>query len=678
MRINFQTAALALACAPLACALKVTILADTNRDGIIDAKTDAEKKDQWTETRGALFLPNIGDSDGRCATEIDDTWANIMNQTIDVDDKIKILNDVSNSCNDSSDNVQRNPKYLAPILVLANCKVSASATGSVYVTDDLAAKSVRIFQKDGDAWKYIAADHVFTAQELKRGMSLGIDARDVRRADGWNGTAIVHMTVTDGAEKATDAVAFRVAPVLTHHHAQGLEAVFTTASWQDNDSQSYFVENFEKGVAAAGFKDPVYRMVGQDIWTQDYFEAGYASIPGLNGTIVIRILIRSAQWYRPGGIELFELMRSDTVGAVQELLEGYTLDSMGNLETIPPYTHNGKSYPAGRIIMGTWDSEKPLIFGFLEAQEIQEPLALDTSWLAVGHVDEFLQFLPADNERGWILMVNDPHGGLELFKRASRNGHGRVRAVSRSPMPGDDSCLPTQTVDEILAFADLATITDDVAARIEGNIAILKRETGLTDAEIFRVPATFYPLDQDVFACGNSTRNATLAARENKLPKAGPAARVQSILEAAQPPSAKGLVRRQTSFDRPVTALFPNAINSVVLTDRSVLAPNPWGPVIDGVDIVAEAVTAAYAKVNFKVAYVDNWFSHHVHSGEPSLLYSFNLIPYDLPSPFENKTRKHACTMYPVNASHSSCPKCSAAMSSDSKTCSSCGASCPV
>ncbi|EGY15756.1 uncharacterized protein VDAG_06920 [Verticillium dahliae VdLs.17] len=30
--------------------------------------------------------------------------------------------------------------------------------------------------------------------------------------------------------------------------------------------------------------------------------------------------------------------------------------------------------------------------------------------------------------------------------------------------------------------------------------------------------------------------------------------------------------------------------------------------------------------------------------------------------------------MYPVNASHSSCPKCSAAMSSDSKTCSSCGA----
>ncbi|KAG7124269.1 hypothetical protein HYQ44_002112 [Verticillium longisporum] len=62
----------------------------------------------------------------------------------------------------------------------------------------------------------------------------------------------------------------------------------------------------------------------------------------------------------------------------------------------------------------------------------------------------------------------------------------------------------------------------------------------------------------------------------------------------------------------------------------------------------------------------------------PSLLYSFNLIPYDLPSPFENKTRKHACKMYPVNASHSSCPKCSAAMSSDSKTCSSCGASCPV
>ncbi|KAG7142110.1 Protein-arginine deiminase type-4 like protein [Verticillium longisporum] len=567
MKINFQTAALALACAPLACALNVTILADTNRDGIIDAKTDAEKKDQWTETRGALFLPNIGDSGGRCTAEIDDVWDK-LDPEADRLEKIRILNNATNSCNDASDNVQRNPKYLAPILVLANCKVSASATGSVHVTNDLAAKSVRIFQKDGDAWKYIAADHIFTAQELRKGMSLGV------------------------------------------------ERVFTTASLEENDAQAYFVQNLEKSVAAAGLKDPVYLMENGDIWTQDYFETGYASIPGPDGPVVIRILIRSAQWYRPGGIEVFERLRSDSVGAVQELVDGDTIDSMGNLETIPPYTHNGKSYPAGRIIMGAWDGVKPLIFSFLEAQGFQAPLALDTSWLYVGHVDEFLQFLPADNKRGWILMADDPHAGLELLKRASRNGHGGVRAVSRSPMPGDYDCLPIQTVDQILALADLATITDNVAARIEGNLATLKRETGLTDAEIFRVPATFYPVDRTSFTCGNSTGNATLAVRDNKLLKGGPAARAQSIVDAALPPSAKGIVRRQTSFGQQVSALFPGAINGIVLTNHSVLAPNPWGPVIDGVDIIAEAVTAAYARASFKVAYMDNWFSHHMRLGE--------------------------------------------------------------
>ncbi|PNP40520.1 hypothetical protein TGAMA5MH_07517 [Trichoderma gamsii] len=34
--------------------------------------------------------------------------------------------------------------------------------------------------------------------------------------------------------------------------------------------------------------------------------------------------------------------------------------------------------------------------------------------------------------------------------------------------------------------------------------------------------------------------------------------------------------------------------------------------------------------------------------------------------------------MQPVNFNHSSCPKCSAAMDSSSKTCSKCGATCPV
>ncbi|KAL9947036.1 hypothetical protein ACHAP6_004169 [Verticillium nonalfalfae] len=611
------------ACAPLACALNVTILADTNRDGIIDAKTDAEKKAEWSETRGALFLPNIGDADAHCHDELFDVFSN-LNHSLDLSVNTEILGNAVESCNDASDDTQRNPQYLAPILVLANCKVSPSATGSVHVTNDLAAKKVRIFQKDGDAWKYIAANHIFTAQELRKGLSLGIDARDVRRAGGWDGTAVVHMTVTDGAEEATDAVAFRVAPVLTHHHAQDVEQFMSTAAADDDvdSAQAYFVKQLEKDVADAGFSEPVTLMSSDEDepTTQDYFESGYASIPGPHGPVVIRIVIRSAQWHLFPGVEAIDRLRSDTVGAVQQpLLSGSPTDSLGNLETIPPYTHNGKSYPAGRIIMGAVDGVKPLIFPFLEAQEFQVPLLLDVSWLATPQVDKFLQFLPADNERGWVLMINDPNAGLELLARASRDGHGGLPAVSRPVLPTTFGCKFIETVDEVLGLAEMAIITRNVTVRIEDNIAILKRETGLSDDEIFRVPALFYPVDHQVFNCDEEAGNTAPAVSDSKSLKAGPAGRAGSIIDASLPlrKREKELVRRQENFGRGVLTVYPNAINSIVLTaNHTVLAPNPFGPVIDGVDIIAEAITAAYARVNFKVTYIDDWFSHYMSAGD--------------------------------------------------------------
>lgn len=41
------------------------ILADTNRDGVMDERDEAGKHD-WASRRGAIFLPNIGDSAKRC------------------------------------------------------------------------------------------------------------------------------------------------------------------------------------------------------------------------------------------------------------------------------------------------------------------------------------------------------------------------------------------------------------------------------------------------------------------------------------------------------------------------------------------------------------------------------------------------------------------------------------
>ncbi|KAI8711039.1 Arginine deiminase type-3 [Fusarium sp. LHS14.1] len=83
-----------------------------------------------------------------------------------------------------------------------------------------AAEKVRLFHRVSNAWEYVGGNYTFNALELRAGLELGIDARDVRRPGGWNGRVTVQFTIHDGSNEASDTVALRVAPVLTHRHLQ--------------------------------------------------------------------------------------------------------------------------------------------------------------------------------------------------------------------------------------------------------------------------------------------------------------------------------------------------------------------------------------------------------------------------------------------------------------------------
>ncbi|WZH45559.1 Arginine deiminase type II [Fusarium acuminatum] len=612
-------------------ALKVTILADTNRDGKVD-NNDVAGKSSWTAGKGAVFLANIGDTGGRCAKQ----WGPSGN-IFDADESYL------DKCNDAVDNVQRNPAYLAPIKTLPVTGLSASAKGSIQVTDKVAASKVRVFVKKSNKWVYVPADYAFTAKELASGLELGIDARDVRRPQGWNGNAKIQFTVTDGKAKATDAVAVRVAPVLTHHHGQLAQRIFSTGVNEPgtNNEQERYLDDLKRNVASSGIKEPIFYFDNQDIWTQDFFEAGYSSMPGPNGPVSIRIMIRSVQSSRRSGRDAFHELRSDKVGAVQHPGNGDTIDSTGNLETIPPYTHNGKSYPAGRAIMGAWDGRKPLMVEFLKAQEVQDPLILDTTWLYVGHVDEFIQFLPAHNKRGWVIMVADPIKGLALMHKAAKDGHGKVKAVSRSRSPEEakDSylCLPRQTIEEALKFDRFDEINKKAAQRIEANLDILKRETGITNEDIHRVPSLFYFANGNSWLCPGQKPSSSAEEESSQAPQkassstgisfknpeqgsaskstnGGPIFKAKSIVEAATPKNS--LHRREVDTASQVTALYPGSVNGLVMTDSKVLVPNPWGPVIGSKDIFATAVSQVYASVGYNVTFQDDWFSHFRGQGD--------------------------------------------------------------
>lgn len=463
-----------------------------------------------------------------------------------------VLDEDLDDCHDASDNIQRSPEYLAPLKTVPIPTLVGKANGTVTVSSATQRDAVRIFQKQGKNWVYIDNNHIFSRRELEVGLDLGIDARytrrpetwDTKRPESWDGRVTVCFTVQVGDTKSSDTVMLRVAPVLTHHHLQKVEQVLASGE----DRNPYLV-NFTNTLAsitkAAGlqkglylFKEPSGR------WVQDFVEPGYASMPGPNGTVSIRIMIRCPGDNRQGGRQLFLYFRKAGVGAVQHLgIDVSDIDAGGNIEAIPPYTFNGKTWPAGRIIHGNDDSDRHHILSYLEAQESQKPLLLNTSWLAV---------------------ISDPRLAIRILEDMQKAGHGSNLALSRKD--DIDNFIPT--INQLLCMVHFRNWNEWAARWIDGNIKILKREVGLTDEDIVRIPALFTNASEDQ----------------------------ESDLE--------------------LEAYYPAVINNLVLTGyNTCVAPYPWGPVIHGKDVFGEEIRTTYAKVGMKIKFVDVWKSHHVRMG---------------------------------------------------------------
>ena len=68
-------------------------------------------------------------------------------------------------------------------------------------------------------------------------------------------------------------------------------------------------------------------------------------------------------------------------------------------------------------------------------------MILKTSWLAIGHVDDFVQFLPYNNPLGWTITIADTTSALAALKDIGAKGHGGALASSSKPASGDESML---------------------------------------------------------------------------------------------------------------------------------------------------------------------------------------------------------------------------------------------
>lgn len=566
---------------PVPLAPNVKLLADANRNGTLDWDDPTETTDKltWDASRGAVMLANIDDDQRACGT----TKANG-----------DLLDDTAlDDCNDAADTVingESDRLDLAPLAVRA-WPYAPEGTTATLAVDAASTSKVHLFiERAGELVWFNPASDVISTDELRAGVSLAIEATDIVRDPAvWDG----FVTVTLSAYGLTDAVKLRVAPVITQHHLAHERQLYVTSFSGDPDSVATR-STLKAGIDTAwgaGASDTMLTQISadetfggayyfEDQWTQDFFETAYMAMPTAQGTHVIDVFYRSANVYYPNadanplrdaGKVVFAKFRGPDAAAVQafDLRHDQDMDSLnsfGNTETIPPYTLGNDSYPLGRVLRGKTATfyPDPVFTTMLEAQGVQPPVYVDTSWLLVGHVDETLSFVKTSSPRGWALLVNDAALARQMLMDQVDAGNGDAVMFADQQWVDDNGHESPAgiTITEVLADTDVMTESNLSAAHVDSQLQIIKAATGLTEDEIIRVPYLHEP------SYGYSL------------------------------------------------AYQPGTVNGLSLKEDTFAPPDPHGPLIDGKDLFKTQLEAALGAVGVKVVWVEDWNLYHRLAGE--------------------------------------------------------------
>ncbi|NEA36089.1 protein-arginine deiminase family protein [Streptomyces sp. SID13031] len=508
------------------------------------------------------------------------------------------------ACNDASDSVVngvQDEKDLARIRTLPWALAPKDATGQLAVQGK-AAGYVHLFLKRESGWQLVDASTRLTAAELRHGVELGIEGRDIIRDSAvWDGTADVALSVTAGGATATDHVVLKEAPVLTQLNTQRLEQVFSSLS---DDPETKAWQGIVREQAKASGAPLKILDQSNDTWTQDIFEPAYMSIPGPGGQPQsMKVLLGSVNdSRRVGSRVIFTELAGHDVAAVHtehvpvlEPFENESYDSMGNLETIPATP----GHPNGQIVIGGDGLDHKTgpaaeMVTLLRSQGKQDPVAVDTSWLSIGHVDEFVQFVPVPGSpRGWKAVVADPTAGLNLLKSVQTAGQGG--AIMHGGLPKlewpYDERIDQRTTNEFLADEQFVGTNTRAAEKIQANLEVLKQKTGLTDADIVRIPALYTARGLDYGMLETQVRSTPAGPEKDKL-----VAQLHAMRDAV--------------------AEIPGTVNGLVLNAGRYVAPKPYGPTLNGKDIFATAINKAFASIGYQVTYANDLTSVHVSEGE--------------------------------------------------------------
>jgi protein-arginine deiminase len=561
----------------------IAIGVDADRDGKADPAGAADRahRNDFDAMFGASFLANLDDDDKNGIRDADD---DVLNGDADLEDLARIT--------------------------LAPWPDAPDGAAGKLGLDAVAAGAVRLFKKGADgAWTAVAGslgacvdgpnkpcaqqitEVTLSTAEVRAGVELGLEARRFRlsKTDAWTGDVdisykILEKDAADGkpftsadAPEGVDRAKLRVAPWVLFGNLSPFDTVWASA----------ISAPFVSGIDAATKKGAVtFNKIKNwsDQWTQDLFQTAWTAIPGAGGAPKGLRIANARPWGRNDNQDSslpITWLKKGYLGPDRGILEiyrkkwtGTSFDSHGNHDLIPAYENpaKGTKYPLGRIVIGS--SVLPEMGLFYDAQEVQGPhLELVTDWLYVGHVDEFLSYVPAKTPRGWKLLVASARLAKSMLEKAKADGNGAAHMfVGKQRYVGETNVMVSAevSIDDTLANVDLLQASQEAQAAIDENLVTLKAELGLADDEIIEIPTLFEDL---------------------------------------------------SGFK---VAWAPGTVNLLAFNGH-VAHPDPWGPQINGVDLWKQdlmdrlgtpqsglGVDGQGLDVNF----VDDWDDYHILDGE--------------------------------------------------------------
>ncbi|UCC32036.1 MAG: hypothetical protein JSU86_07100, partial [Phycisphaerales bacterium] len=337
----------------------------------------------------------------------------------------------------------------------------------------------------------------------------------------------LEMEVNDGAgSTCSDQIQLKVAPLILIGHLQDALQSFTSRIGGDPEieaeSTAYTIQRFPDamppGILYTIIVDPDNS--GDDPWAQDEFQIGFQEAP-YGAMYVVLDSKRDGQEdvypFTPG-LKPFPLtLLGPEFGHIQ-VENGIdfpnSLDSFGNLEVSPPCVVQGTEYPLGRLYYGDggpggrqMDAD---LRQFLSRQTVQETLTLNSDWLLVGHVDEFMSIAPNPNAtHGWSVLLADPVLALDILSGDTLVVGGvdeklHIPKYNEPPAPYGveqlGALLGRTTSDGTMTIEEYNASTSPVASTLQDLKAQVEQAFDLqTSEDFYPVPVLFdYVDDPDV------------------------------------------------------------------------------------------------------------------------------------------------------------------------------------